>query len=296
MNIPTGFQLGPIYIYYYGIILMVGALAGGWLASVEAKRRGYDPEIAWDGLIWVLIAGIIGARLWHILTPPQSMVEQGITTSWYFMHPLDILNTRQGGLGIPGAIIGGAIGLYLFCRRRKFNFLVFADMAVPGLALGQAIGRWGNFVNQELYGAPTNLPWALHIAPQNRLPGFQDFETYHPLFLYESLWNLANMGILLWLGRKYKEWLRAGDLLLIYLIIYPTGRFLLEFLRLDSAYIGGINANQTLMAVVAVASAAILFWRHRSATQPEAADIPEAAKNIPDGSSIEDTPPSNTET
>lgn len=264
MNIPTGFQLGPIYIYYYGIILMIGALAGGWLASVEARRRGVNPEIVWDGLIWVLIAGIIGARLWHIFTPPESMVEQGRTTVWYLLNPLDILNTRQGGLGIPGAVIGGVFGLYLFSRRRKLDFLLLTDIAAPGLALGQVIGRWGNFVNQELYGAPSTLPWAIPIDVQNRLPGFEIYETFHPLFLYESLWSLGNLIILLWIGRKYQARLKTGDIFLVYLIIYPVGRFMLEFLRLDAAYLGGINANQTLMAIVAISASAALFLRHRN--------------------------------
>jgi phosphatidylglycerol:prolipoprotein diacylglycerol transferase len=254
-----GIQLGPIYIHYYGIILMLGAIAGGWLASREAKRRGYDPDLVWDGLIWVLIGGIIGARLWHILTPPKSMVEQGITTVWYLSHPLDMWN---GGLGIPGAVIGGIIALFFFARRNKINFLVWTDIAAPGLALGQAIGRWGNFVNQELYGAPTNLPWAVHIAPQNRLPGYENIATYQPLFLYESIWDLFNMGVLLWLGRRYQDRLKDGDIFLVYLIIYPVGRFLLEFLRLDASFVAGINANQTLMAVVAIGSTLTLIYRH----------------------------------
>ncbi len=259
---PTGFHVGPLFIRFYGIILMSGALAAAWLASREARRRGQNTEFVWDGLIWVLIGGILGARIWHILTPPQSMVEQGITTAWYLAHPLDAIATWNGGLGIPGAVIGGAIAMYWYSRRRGMDFLVWADIVAPGLALGQAIGRWGNLVNQEVYGAPTNLPWAVHIDPQYRLPGYQEVETYHPLFLYESLWNLANMAVLLWLGRRYQDRLKNGDLFLIYLIIYPVGRFLLEFLRLDPTMVGGINANQALMAVAAIAATGLLIWRH----------------------------------
>jgi phosphatidylglycerol:prolipoprotein diacylglycerol transferase len=221
-----GIDIGPIRIHYYGIILMLGALAGAWLASHEARRRGKDTEIVWDGLVWVLIGGIIGARLWHVLT---------------------------------------ALALYFFCRRRKLVFLEWADIAAPGLALGQAIGRWGNFVNQEVYGKPTNLPWAVHIDPAYRYPGYAEVETFHPLFLYESLWNLFLMGLLLWLGRRYDQWLKTGDLFLIYLIGYPLGRFFLEFLRLDVSLVGGINANQMIMAAVAIISGGILFWRHSAA-------------------------------
>jgi len=259
---PTGFQIGPLFVHFYGMILMTGALAGSWLASLEARRRGHDPEIVWDGLIWALIGGIIGARLWHILTPPQSMVEQGITTGWYLTHPLDMIAIWRGGLGIPGAVIGGMVALYWFCKKHKLQFLEWADIAAPGLALGQAIGRWGNFINQEVYGSPTNLPWAVHIDPQYRLAGFSEFETFHPLFLYESLWSLGNLFVLLWLGRKYQDRLKTGDLLLTYMVIYPMGRFLLEFLRLDAAFVGDLNINQSIMAVVALASAAALVWRH----------------------------------
>jgi phosphatidylglycerol:prolipoprotein diacylglycerol transferase len=166
-------------------------------------------------------------------------------------------------------VLGGVIALYLFCRRRKLNFGMWADIAAPALALGQAIGRWGNYVNQEVYGAPTNLPWAIRIDPENRLPGYESIETYHPLFLYESLWSTMTVILLLWLARKYGDRLLDGDIFLIYLILYPLGRFLLEFLRLDSSQIGGINANQTVMGVVALASIAALILRHRRKRTPD---------------------------
>jgi len=260
---PTGFNIGPIPIRFYGIIIIIGAIAAAFLAEREARRRGLNGELVWDALIWVLIAGIIGARIWHILTPPPSMVAQGITTMFYLTHPLDAIWIPNGGLGIPGAVIGGVLALYFFCRRRKLVFAVWLDIAAPALALGQAIGRWGNFVNQELYGAPTNLPWAIRIDPQNRLLAYQNQATYHPLFLYESIWDLANMALLLWLGRRHADKLKNGDLFLIYLLFYSVGRFFLEFLRLDASQLGGLNANQTLMAVVALASGGFLLWRHR---------------------------------
>lgn len=260
---PTGFYIGPLFIHFYGIILMTGALAGALLADREARRRGQNSDMVWDGFVWVLIGGIIGARIWHILTPPPSMVAQGVTTLFYLTHPLDAINIRNGGLGIPGAIIGGAIALYWFCKRNNFNYLMWVDIAAPGLALGQAIGRWGNFVNQEVYGAPTDLPWAIYIDPLHRVQGFETFERFHPLFLYESIWNLANMALLLWLGRRFAKSLRHGDIFLVYLIGYPLGRFLLEFLRLDSSQVAGLNANQTFMLIVALTAAIILFLRWR---------------------------------
>lgn len=277
-----GIHLGFLYIRFYGIILMSGALAGAWLASVEARRRGQDTEFVWDGLIWVLIGGIIGARVWHILTPPPSMVEQGITTLWYLTHPLDMLAIWRGGLGIAGAVIGGAIALYLFTRNRKMSFALWCDIATPGLALGQAIGRWGNFVNQEVYGRPSNLPWAIRIDPQYRLPEFIEQAYYHPLFLYESLWNLANMALLLWLGRKYQDRLKTGDLFLGYLLVYPVGRFLLDFLRLDASEIAGVNANQTFMLIIAILAGATLYWRHRRQPTTPVAATPETGKTTED--------------
>lgn len=258
-----GFKIGPLTIYYYGIILMLGAVAAAWLASHEARRRGEKSDLVWDGLVWVLIGGILGARIWHILTPPESMVAVGLTTKYYLLHPLDAINIRNGGLGIPGAVIGGVLALYLFTRRRKLSFGVWMDITAPALALGQAIGRWGNYVNQELYGKPTNLPWGIYIAPQNRLPAFAEYEQYHPLFLYESLWNFGIVALLLWISRRYQERLLAGDLFLIYLIAYPLGRFFFEFLRLDPSQVGGININQVVMLLVAVISFGALVWRHR---------------------------------
>jgi len=273
---PQGFQIGPLFIYFYGILIMTGALAAAWLAYIQAKRRGMNHELVWDMLTWLLIGGIIGARLWHVFTPPPSMVEQGLTTQYYLTHPLDLINTRKGGLGIPGAVIGGALALYIYSRRKKISFLEWTDIIAPGLALAQAIGRWGNFFNQEVYGAPTNLPWAITIDPQNRLPEYQNVATYHPLFLYESLWNLFNMGLLLWVGNRYRDRLKPGDVFLVYLMVYPAGRFLLEFLRLDSAMLGGINANQTFMAIVAVAATAIFIYRHRTSSRAAVEEVPEA--------------------
>jgi len=268
---PQGITIGPLFVRFYGIILMLGAVAGAWLATREAKRRGYEPEIVWDLLTYLLIGGIIGARLWHILTPPPS---SGITAGWYLTHPLDALAVWKGGLGIPGAVIGGIIVLYFYARRHKLNFAQWTDIVAPSLALGQAIGRWGNFFNQELYGAPTNLPWKLRIDPEHRLANYETVEYYHPLFLYESLWNLGNMFLLLWISRRYGDRLKDGDLFLLYLIVYPVGRFLLDFLRLDASMVGGININQTLMAVVAVLATAALLWRHRRNTRLAPAQPP----------------------
>jgi len=257
-----GIQIGPLLIRYYALIIMLGVIAAAWLASVEAKRRGQKTDYIWDALPWVVIGGIVGARIWHILTPPASMVAQGITTKYYLTHPLDAIAIWKGGVGIPGGVIGGALALLIYTKRTKMKFLEWADIIVPGLALAQAIGRWGNFINQEVYGAPSTLPWAITIEPAYRLPEYANQATYHPLFLYESLLNLLNMGILLLAGRKFKDKLKDGDIFLLYLIIYPVIRFGLEFLRLDPSPVAGFNINQTLMGVVAIVSIIILVLKH----------------------------------
>lgn len=295
---PDGITIFGFKIYFYGILIMLGALAATWVASVRAKQYRQNPDAAWDMLPWALIGGIIGARIWHILTPPASMVAQGITTGYYLTHPLEMLNLRNGGLGIPGAVLGGFIALYIYTRTKGWSILTWADIIAPGLALAQAIGRWGNFFNQELYGKPTNLPWKLYIAPDKRLPEFKDVAYYHPLFFYEFIWNLLNMGALIWISRRFKSWLKAGDLFFIYLIIYGIGRFLLEFLRLDPSPVAGVDANQTLMAFIVVASGIALFLRHRfgppaedyTFDQPDAPVTPELAA----GGAIVETEPDDT--
>lgn len=267
-----GIQIGPLEIRYYGLLIMLGVLAAIQVGQWEARRRGLDSDFLWDALPTVLVGGVVGARLWHVFTPPPSMVAVGITTEYYLTHPLDLIAVWRGGLGIPGAVIGGVLGLYLYARRHGQPLAVWLDVVAPGIPLAQAIGRWGNFVNQELYGAPSNLPWAIFIAPQNRLEGFREFTHYHPLFLYESLLNLLNAGLLLWLGRKYTQQLKSGDLFLVYLITYPLIRFGLDFLRLDASMVGGVNANQTFMLLVMLAAAAVIWLRARRGASSKTAE------------------------
>ncbi len=269
---PQGFSIGPLNIHFYGILIMVGAIAAAWVAAREARRRGINPELVWDCLPWALIGGVIGARLWHVFTPPTSNVAMGLTTHFYLTHPLEILAVWKGGLGIPGGVIGGALALEIYARRKGMSFAIFGDMVAPGLALAQAIGRWGNFVNQEVYGAPSNLPWAIFIEPQYRIKGFADIAYYHPLFLYESIWNLLNMGFLLWMGRRYARQLKTGDLFIFYVFVYSIGRFFLEYLRLDPSHVAGINFNQMIMALLAVGSALLLYRRHASGKEAPSSD------------------------
>jgi phosphatidylglycerol:prolipoprotein diacylglycerol transferase len=265
---PYGIHIGPLYFRYYGMILVLGAFSATYLGRRLAEKMGLkDPDFAWDALIWALVFGVIGARIYHVFTPSKELIEVGITTKWYFENPINIINLTRGGLGIPGGIAGGALGLYIFARRNNLDILLILDAAAPGVALAQVIGRWGNFVNQELYGPPTDLPWKIFIRPETRISPYQADEYFHPLFLYESLWSLLNTLFLLWLWRRHGDKLLKGDLFMVYLITYPVGRFLLEFIRLDYVPMFGINFNQAMMAVVAVVSAAVIFIRRRKARQ-----------------------------
>jgi phosphatidylglycerol:prolipoprotein diacylglycerol transferase len=264
-----GIHIGPLYLRFYGIIIMFGALMAALLAQRLLRRKNRDPEIVWDGLIWALIFGIIGARLYHVFTPSISAGGWQQTLN-YLRNPISIFITWQGGLGIPGGIVGGILGLYIFARRNNLPLGILLDVAAPGVALAQAIGRWGNFVNQELYGPPIDLHWRMfYIEPAYRLNTLwngvplSQFEYFHPLFLYESLWNLANMFFLLWVFRRFEDRLKQGDLFFAYLIVYPLGRFLLEFIRLDYVPLFAINLNQLIMLLVVIFSGVMLFRRHR---------------------------------
>lgn len=227
---------------------------------VDAPWRRWNPDHAWNGLMWILILALIGARLYHVLTPSPSMAAVGIFSALdYFRDPLLLLNFRGGGLGIFGGLAGGLLGMIIYTRRSRIPLLDWADLSVVGLALGQAIGRWGNFFNQELYGRPTGLPWAIRIDPIYRLPDYAAFERFHPAFLYESIWSLLTFFVLLWLAKRRSEWLLPGELMAIYLIAYAIGRSLLELVRLDSRAIGffGLETGLAIATLVSLVIALI---------------------------------------
>ncbi|RMG97695.1 MAG: prolipoprotein diacylglyceryl transferase [Chloroflexi bacterium] len=241
-----------------------------WLT--QAPWQIWNPDHVWNGIVWCLLLAVIGARLYHVLTPSPSMAAVGINSPLdYFRQPAQLFNLRNGGLGIYGGIAGGAFGLWLYTRVKRIPALAWADLAAIGVALGQVFGRWGNFFNQELYGRPTNLPWAITIEPQYRLPGFEQFSRFHPAFLYESLWSLLAFGILYTLHTRYQKHLKTGDLMALYLILYAIGRILLETVRLDSRtmVIAGLDLNiavATFVSIlVAIAMGIWIFYRHRIA-------------------------------
>lgn len=237
----------------------------------DAPWRIWNPDHVWNGIIWCLILGVIGARLYHVLTPSPSMAAVGIYSPLdYFRNPYQLINFRNGGLGIYGGMAGGALGLFLYSRRARIPMMAWADLAVVGLALGQVFGRWGNFFNQELYGRPTDLPWAVNIAPAYRLPEYSDVSSFHPAFLYESLWSLLTFFILYTLAKRYSNRLLTGELTALYLIFYAVGRSLLELIRLDSrtVTIGTFESSMAIATLVSIIIAllAVLWVIYRRAT------------------------------
>lgn len=257
-----GISLGPLFLRWNGLLLAFGIAMGYVLSARNAKYYGYDSEIIYYLFSPLILWSVIGARLWHIFTPSLSSIEIGLTTHYYLSHPLDILSVWVGGFGLPGALIGGLMALWVFARMNDLNFLELIDILAPGIALAQAIGRIGNYFNQELYGLPANIPWKIFIEPAHRLSGFESVNYYHPLFAYESILSFAIFIFLLWLARRFVNILKAGDLFLAYLGIYSFIRFLLEFLRLDVALVNGININQVFFAIAFICAGIGLYLRH----------------------------------
>src|SRR6266705_12633 len=245
-----------------------GAGCAIWVTSRYVARKGQDGSRVWDMLLWVLIPAFIGARLYYVfIQSPRGPSGLG----HYLAHPLDILAIWQGGIHIYGAFIFGVAALLLYLRVKKLPLLLYLDAVGLALPLAQAIGRIGNFINQELYGPPTTLPWGLRIDPANRIAPYNDLTLYpesvrfHPLFLYEMVWNLIGFALLFWISRRFEKRLREGDLFLMYLIWYPLGRFFIEFIRTDSWFFPGtpFNVVHLISAVVVIAAAVTLFLRHR---------------------------------
>lgn len=265
---PIIFHLGPFALRWYGLLMLTAILAAVQVASHELERQGESSDTLYDMLLWVLIPAFLGARLYYVFIQSPRTAE-GI--GYYLSHPGQILAIWSGGIHIFGAYVLGGLALWIFAKVNHLRTLVYLDAIALGLPLAQAIGRWGNFINQELYGPPTTLPWGLRIDPQHRIPPYDDFQTYpdsirfHPLFFYEFLWNFAGFWVLLWLSRRFKADLKPGDMTLLYLIWYPLGRFFIEFLRTDSWFFPGTPFNVVhIMSLLAiVGSAGGLYYRHR---------------------------------
>ncbi len=252
-------------VYWYGLMVTLGTLAGAYIADREARARGHNPDHVWNALIPIMILGLLGARLYHVISSPQG---SGTSIQTYLEDPISIIAFWDGGLrglGIFGALVGGLVGLWLYVRFAKLSFPEWADIIAIGVPLGQAIGRWGNYFNQELYGNPTELPWGIQIESAYRLPAFAGLpsdQLFHPTFLYESLWNLLAFFFLAFLAHRFSHRLRAGDIALIYCILYPTGRYLAELQRPDAWLALGIPVAQWISFAAIVLAALWILARH----------------------------------
>ncbi|TCS81811.1 prolipoprotein diacylglyceryl transferase [Tepidibacillus fermentans] len=236
---PIAFQLGPIQVHWYGVILGSAAIVGLLLALWETKRIGFDSDLLMDLLIYAVPAAIIGARAYYVL----------FQWDYYSKHPSEIIAIWHGGLAIHGALIGSVLTAYVFSKKKGVRFWKLADLAAPSILLGQAIGRWGNFMNQEAHGGPVSLEFLqnMHlpqwIINQMNINGVY----YHPTFLYESLWDFIGVFLLLWLRKKNPI---QGMVFLSYFIWYSVGRFYIEGLRTDSLAFNGPSWLSSLMNIL----------------------------------------------
>jgi phosphatidylglycerol---prolipoprotein diacylglyceryl transferase len=250
---PIIFEIGPVVVRWYGLLIACAVLIGVTLSQYLAKRRDIEPDLLSDLAIWLVIGAIPCARLYYVLFEWQE----------YAQHPEDIVAIWKGGIAIHGAIIGGTIATIIFARVNRVSLWQLLDLVAPSLILGQAIGRWGNFFNSEAFGNPTDLPWKLYIAPRYRPLDYLNFDYFHPTFLYESLWNILVFVLLLSLffwGLKPQNRLRTGTLAAIYLIAYSTGRVWIEWLRTDSLMLGPLKIAQIISLSAIALGLLLLAW------------------------------------
>ena len=249
------FQIGPVVIRWYGVLMATAIVVGLWLGHRRAKREGLPADDIISCGQWAILAGLVGARLYEV----------AFNWDYYGRYPAKIIAVWEGGLAIHGGLIlGPLVGAWL-AHRWKLPVLRSLDVAAPSAAIGQAIGRWGNFFNEEAFGRPTDLPWKLYISPPHRPLGFGQDEYFHPAFLYESLWNLVVFGLLVGPLRSRLS-RRPGALFFAYVGLYSVGRFAIEAIRLDSFWLGAYRVPQ-LASVLGVAIAvAGLAWARRRAS------------------------------
>jgi prolipoprotein diacylglyceryl transferase len=253
-------QEGPLQIRWYGLLLALGVLIGSAIARRELRRRALDPDLAYAVALWVVPFGLVGARLYHVATDWSAR---------FAGHWERIPQVWEGGLGIYGALLGGMLGGAIAARRYKLALPALLDCIAPGTAVAQALGRFGNYFNQELFGGPTKLPWGLEIAVQNRPAGYTQYATFQPTFLYESLWCILVAAVVLTVSRRSWRSLPGGALLCLYLALYSAGRFFVEGLRIDPAHtIGPLRLNQVVAAIVFVVAGAAFVALSRRGGPP----------------------------
>ncbi len=249
-------EIGAVTIHYYALCILIGIAVAVWVGRVRYKISGGDPEDISEAAVWAIPAGIIGGRIYHVITTPEKYFGE-------YGTPSDALKIWEGGLGIWGAISLGAIAAYFYYRSHKttLTFPYFLDAVAPGILLAQAIGRVGNWFNVELFGSPSTLPWALSVPKFDRPFGYKEFETFHPTFLYELIWCSALALLII----KMPSWLKKfatkpGDIFAIYVFGYTAGRLWIEALRIDSAnLVLGLRVNVWVSLLVLLTSAAYLY-------------------------------------
>lgn len=260
----SGFEIplpwGELSIRAYALSILLGIVAALWLTGVRWKKRGAPEGSLWDIAIWAIPFGIVGGRLYHVFSSPEAYFGPGFNGTGDLSK---IFRIWEGGLGIWGAVLLGVIGAWIGCRRAGVKVTALIDAAAPGLLLAQAIGRWGNYFNQELFGSPTTLPWGLQVDPNNpNFPaGYAADTLFQPTFLYESLWNLVGVVILLLVDRRFK--LRRGRLFWLYVMYYTVGRVWIEALRIDAAEqvtFFGVTARLNVWTSILVFVVALLIF------------------------------------
>jgi phosphatidylglycerol:prolipoprotein diacylglycerol transferase len=252
-------QIGPITIRWYGLLISGSLLLATALAYREAMRRRQNAGQLLDVVAVAILAGLIGGRLYYVL----------LYWPIYAAQPLKIFAIWKGGAGVLGVMLGVLLGTSLYCKLKGLPVLIYLDILAPSAALAQAIGLWGNFFNQESFGIPTDLPWKLYVDPAYRLASLQQFDYFHPTFLYQSLWNLIVFAVLTFLLRKRFERI-PGALVLCYFGLYALGRFGIEPLRSDSAMLGAFRAPQVLSALLFLTSmVGLIYLRLKRGAVPD---------------------------
>ena len=282
INSPSNgvWHLGPLPVRGYALCIVLGVVVAVWLGERRWVARGGRPGSVSDIAVWMIPFGLVGGRLYHVLTDPQLYFGEG-------RSPVTALYIWRGGLGIWGAIALGAMGAWIGCRRRKIKFRAFADALAPGIVIAQGLGRWGNWFNQELFGKPTSLPWGLEIDRDLRPEGALDQPTFHPTFLYEFLWDFGVAGLVIYLDRRLR--LGFGRAFALYVMAYTLGRGWIEYLRIDTAnQFFGVRLNVWTCVIVFTAAAAyfVVVGRRHPGRETDVEPVPD--DEDPDSVSDED--------